>query len=95
MRSFRLVEAPAALPGALTGLRIAVVISVIGAVFAEQAGGDSGLGFVIQQALPQLMTARAYAAVVVLSSLALAAFAAVTIVQNRTMPWTRLRQSNR
>jgi len=93
LRRFRLVEAPAALPGALTGLRIAVVISVIGAVFAEQAGGDSGLGFVIQQALPQLLTARAYAAVAVLSALALTAFLLLTAVQTRLLPWTRLRQS--
>lgn len=69
------------------------MISVIGAVFAEQAGGDSGLGFVIQQALPQLLTARAYAAVVVLSALALAAFLLLTAVQTRLLPWTRLRQS--
>ncbi|MEI7890251.1 MAG: ABC transporter permease [Actinomycetes bacterium] len=93
LRRFRLVEAPAALPGAFTGLRIAVVISVIGAVFAEQAGGDSGLGFVIQQALPQLLTARAYAAVVVLSGLALTAFVLLAAVQSRLLPWTRLRQS--
>ena len=95
LRSFRLVEAPAALPGALTGMRIAVVISVIGAVFAEQAGGDSGLGFVIQQALPQLLTARAYAAVVVLSALALAAFLLLTITQKRLIPWSRLGESQR
>ncbi|MCX6388659.1 MAG: ABC transporter permease, partial [Solirubrobacterales bacterium] len=65
------------------------------AVFAEQAGGDSGLGFVIQQALPQLLTARAYAAVVVLSALALAAFLLLTIAQKRLMPWTRLGESQR
>lgn len=95
LRCFTLVEAPAALPGALSGLRIAVVISVIGAVFAEQSGGDSGLGFVIQQALPQLLTARAWAAVAVLAVLALLAFAAVGAVQRRLVPWARLRESAR
>lgn len=94
LRRFRLVEAPAALPGALAGMKIAVVISVIGAVFAEQSGGDSGLGFVIQQALPQLLTARAYAAVFVLAGLALACFAAIGALQSRLIPWARLRESH-
>jgi len=93
LRVFRLVEAPAALPGALSGLRVAVVIAVIGAVFAEQSGGDAGLGFVIQQALPQLLTARACAAVVVLAALALAAFGLIGLLQRRLVPWSRLRQS--
>ena len=95
MQAFRLVEAPAALPGALAGMKIAVVISVIGAVFAEQSGGDSGLGFVIQQALPQLLTARAWAAVVVLAALALALFGMIGLAQRLLVPWARLRQSDR
>ena len=95
LRRFTLVEAPAALPGALAGLKIAVVISVIGAVFAEQSGGDSGLGFVIQQALPQLLTARAYAAVVVLAALALALFGLIGFAQRQLVPWSRLRESQR
>lgn len=94
LRSFRLVEAPAAVPGTLAGMKIAVVIAVIGAVFAEQSGGDSGLGFVIQQALPQLLTARAYAAVAVLAVLALALFAMIGIAQRLLVPWSRMRQSN-
>ncbi len=95
LQAFWLVEAPTALPGALAGLKIAVVISVIGAVFAEQSGGDSGLGFVIQQALPQLLTARAWAAVVVLATLALALFGLIGLAQRLLVPWTRLRQSER
>ena len=95
LQAFRLVEAPAALPGALAGLKIAVVISVIGAVFAEQSGGDSGLGFVVQQALPQLLTARAWAAVVVLAALALALFGLIGCTQRLLVPWARLRQSER
>ena len=53
--------------------------AVIGAVLAEQAGSSEGLGHLILQAIPQLETARAYAAVVVLVALlAIALFAVLT-----------------
>ena len=44
---------------------------MIGAVLAEQAGSSDGLGHLLLQAIPQLETPRAYAAVVLLSALAL------------------------
>src|SRR5205823_12259370 len=71
-RTFRHVELPSALPSVFTGAKIAVVVAVIGAVFAEQSGSSSGLGYLFQQSIPQLLTARAYAAVVVLSLFAVA-----------------------
>ena len=43
-QTLRLLEAPAALPAAFTGLKVAAAVAVIGAVFAEWAGSDSGLG---------------------------------------------------
>ena len=47
LRTFRHVEMPSALPGVFTGAKIAVAVSVIGAVFAEYTGSNSGLGYVI------------------------------------------------
>jgi NitT/TauT family transport system permease protein/putative hydroxymethylpyrimidine transport system permease protein len=73
-QTFRFAELPAAAPAALSGAKIAVAVSVIAAVFAEYAGSSSGLGHMILQAIPQLQTARAYAAVVVLAAMAIALF---------------------
>jgi putative hydroxymethylpyrimidine transport system permease protein len=87
-RMFRHVELPAALPGLFTGAKIAVVVAVIGAVFAEQNGSDAGLGYVFQQAIPQLLTARAYAAVLILSLFAIALFAVLTLAERLVLPWT-------
>ena len=57
-QAFRFAELPAAAPAALSGAKIAVAVSVIGAVFAEYAGlGAPGLGHLILQAIPQLQTA--------------------------------------
>jgi ABC-type nitrate/sulfonate/bicarbonate transport system permease component len=85
--TFRHVELPAALPGVFTGAKIAVVVAVIGAVFAEWAGASSGLGYLFEQSIPQLLTARAYAAVVILSVFAIALFALLTLAERLVLPW--------
>jgi NitT/TauT family transport system permease protein/putative hydroxymethylpyrimidine transport system permease protein len=83
----RHVEAPSALPALLSGAKIAVAVAVIGAVLAEQAGSSSGLGHLILQAIPQLETARAYAAVAVLVALAVVLFAALGAAERHLAPW--------
>ena len=88
-QQLRLVEVPAALPGALSGAKIAVAVAVIGAVFAEYAGSSEGLGHVILQAIPQLETARAYAAVTLLAALAILLFALLALAERLLVPWAR------
>ena len=86
-RTFRYVELPSALPGVLTGTKIAVVVAVIGAVFAEWSGASSGLGYLFAQAEPQFLVARAYATVVVLCAFAIALFALLTLAERLAVPW--------
>jgi len=86
-RTFRHVELPSALPGVLTGAKIAVVVAVIGAYLAELAGASSGLGFLFQQSVAQILTARAYAAVVILSAFAIALFGLLTLAERVAVPW--------
>lgn len=76
-QTFRFAEAPAALPAALSGARIAVAIGGIAAVFAEYVGSEKGLGHLLLQSAPQLETARAWAAVVVLAALSVFCFTAL------------------
>lgn len=85
----RHVELPAALPGLFSGLKVGVTFAVIGAVFAEQAGSSSGLGHLMQQAIPQLLTARAYAAVLILSAFAITLFGLLTLAERLLVPWAR------
>ena len=87
VRTFRHIEVPAALPGLFTGMKIAVVFAPIAAVFAEQSGSNSGLGYVFEQAIPQLLTARAYAAVFILASFAISLFALLTLAERLLLPW--------
>jgi putative hydroxymethylpyrimidine transport system permease protein len=87
VRTFRHVELPAALPGVFTGAKIAVAVSVIGAVFAESTGSNSGLGYLIQVSIPQLLAARSVAAVVILSLFAIALFALLSLAERLALPW--------
>jgi putative hydroxymethylpyrimidine transport system permease protein len=84
----RRVEAPSALPYLFSGAKIAVAVAVIGAVFGEWAGSDSGLGHLMLQASGQLLTARVFAAVVVLSAFAIALFGLLSLLERRIGWWT-------
>jgi putative hydroxymethylpyrimidine transport system permease protein len=87
LRTFLHVELPAALPGMFAGTKIAVAVSVIGAVFAESTGSNSGLGYLIQTSIPQLLAARSVAAVVILSVFAIALFALLSLAERLALPW--------
>jgi putative hydroxymethylpyrimidine transport system permease protein len=84
---FRRVELPGALPAIFSGARIAATYAAVGAVFGEWAGSSNGLGFVILQAQPALETARIFAAVLILSTLALCLYALVTLAERLLVPW--------
>src|SRR5215218_1311752 len=90
-QAFRYAEAPAALPAALSGAKIAVAVAVIGAVFAEYAGSSEGLGHLVLTSIPQLETARAYAAVVLLAAFAVLLFALLALAERRLVPWAHRR----
>ena len=87
LKTFRRVEGPSALPYFFSGAKIAVAVAVIGAVFGEWAGSSSGLGHLIQQASAQLQTARTFAAVVVLSALAIVLFGLLAVIERRVAWW--------
>ena len=86
-RVLRLLEAPAALPQAFTGVKIAAAVAVIGAVFAEWAGSERGLGHAILTAGGQLETARAFAATLLLFLLAIAIYGAFSLLERRVVDW--------
>ena len=84
---FSRVEVPTALPYAFSGAKIAVAVAVIGAVFGEWAGADRGLGYLMLQDNAQLMTARLFASVFVLSMIAISLFALVAVLERRLLRW--------
>jgi putative hydroxymethylpyrimidine transport system permease protein len=85
----RRLELPAALPYLFSGAKVAVAVAVIGAVFGELVGSDAGLGHVIQVGMAQLLTARVFAAVLLLAAMAIALFGLVSLAERRAVPWAR------
>jgi putative hydroxymethylpyrimidine transport system permease protein len=86
---FRHLELPGSLPYLFSGAKVAVAVAVIGAVFGELVGSDAGLGHAIQIGTAQLETARVFAAVLILSVMAISLFALVAALERRTVPWAR------
>ena len=86
---FRLVELPSSLPSIFAGAKIAVAISVIGAVFGELVGAKAGLGYIMTRAIAQFQTPRLVAAIVLLSLMGTGLFAAVSLIERLALPWRR------
>jgi ABC-type nitrate/sulfonate/bicarbonate transport system permease component len=84
---FRRVELPSALPGLFTGVKLAAVFAVIGAVFAEWSGSSAGLGYLLTVTISNLETAETFATVFVLAALAIGLFATFEWVERLTLPW--------
>jgi NitT/TauT family transport system permease protein len=86
-QTFTLLEAPAALPIFLGGLRIGATLAVIGAVVGEFVGADRGLGFLVNVARNQYDTALVFVAVLTLVALALGLYGTVVLVERRLLAW--------
>lgn len=89
-RTFVKIRVPNALPQVFVGLKVAMTLSVIGAVISEfQAGTDRGLGFYIQTATGQMETASSFAAIVVLAVMSIVLFYALATLERVLIPWAR------
>ena len=87
------LRAPAALPFVFSGIRIAVATSVIGAVIGEWVGATQGLGFLMIHANAQLHIDLVFAAITVLSLMAVGLFLAVSGIEWLVLPWRRVASS--
>jgi ABC-type nitrate/sulfonate/bicarbonate transport system permease component len=86
----RHAQLPSALPSIFSGARIAMTACVIGAVFAELTGSSQGLGYLLNRAGGQFLTARVFAIIVVLSLMGIALFALIALLERLLLPWRRV-----
>jgi len=85
---FRRVRMPSALPFIFTGLKVATVLSMIGAIVGEYFGGSiQALGVQIENSVTQFDLPLAWAAIVVASSMGIAFYALIGVVERFTMGW--------
>lgn len=83
------VRVPAALPRLFTGIRMAAVFVVSGAVVGELVASDRGLGALTRLSAGQFETAVTFAGVALLAVIGLALFGAVALAERMALPWTR------
>ncbi len=75
------VQLPNAVPYIFAGLKVAVPLSIIGAVVAEFMQSDSGLGYLVLVAVGNVNTPMVFVAVVVMALLSLSLFAVVSLAE--------------
>jgi NitT/TauT family transport system permease protein len=84
---FRLLELPAALPVLFGGLKLSVILAVVGAVVGEFSGADVGLGFLINLGRGVLDTPLMFVAVLALVVIAQALYLAVAVLEWYCLRW--------
>ena len=88
-QSLRLLLLPSALPYLFTGFKLAAPSAVLGAVTAEWAGADRGVGAMMLYALFSYDIAKVWLSVVLTCALAAGAYGIWVLAEARVVFWTR------
>ncbi len=89
MQTLLRLKLPTGLPYIFTGLKIAAVGVMAGAIMGEFLGGGKGFGALIRQSASQMNTPRVFALIIYLSLLGLALYFTVVWVQRRLVFWNK------
>jgi len=83
-----LFRLPHAVPFVFSGLRVAISLSVIGAVVAEFVTANAGLGYLITQSTAFFNVPLAFGAVILLAIIGVCLFFTVVTVERLLFPWS-------
>ncbi|MES2846686.1 MAG: ABC transporter permease [Pseudomonadota bacterium] len=89
MQTLLRLKLPTGLPHIFTGLKIAAVGVMAGAITGEFLGGGKGFGALIRQSASQMDTPRVFALILYLSLLGLLLYFTVVWVQRRLVFWNK------
>src|SRR5690242_16443384 len=81
------VRGPTALPQMFAGFKIAICLSVVGAIVGEFVGSDKGLGYLLLTATGTLDGPLVWSALIVLIAMGVALFAIVSKIERVVIPW--------
>lgn len=79
------LKLPTALPAILAGLRVAVVLALVGVVVAEFMGASKGLGAVVIAAQGMMDTTLMFAALVIIAAIGLLLYQACLLLERRLL----------
>ena len=94
-QEFMKVQVPISMPYLFSGLRVAIAVSVIGAVIGEWVGSSEGLGYLMIRSKPQFQTERVFAAIAILSAMGVWLFSLVGAMERIAIPWWHKERENR
>lgn len=89
LQTFGYVRMPAAMPFIFSGLKVAIVLAVTGAIVAEFVGSNAGLGYLLLRASANLDTPLIFSVLVILSVLGLFFSYVVEFAERLVTPWQR------
>jgi NitT/TauT family transport system permease protein len=81
------ITLPHSLPYLFAGMRVAITLSVVGAIVAEFVASREGLGYFMLIAFGRLDTTLVMAALLVLSAMAMVLYAFVGFAEGLVIPW--------
>lgn len=82
------IKLPYAVPMIFSGLKVAVTLSVVGAVVGEFVNADAGLGYFIITSTAFFQTPLAFSALIILSLMGIVLFQLVAWTERRFFPWS-------
>lgn len=92
MQTLTRLKLPTGLPYIFTGLKIASVGVMAGAITGEFLGGGKGFGALIRQSASQMNTPRVFALILYLSLLGLTLYFTIAWIQRRLIFWSNSQQ---
>jgi NitT/TauT family transport system permease protein len=81
------VRGPTALPQMFAGFKIAICLSVVGAIVGEFVGSDKGLGYLLLTATGTLDGTLVWSALFILIAIGIVLFAIVSKFERLAIPW--------
>jgi NitT/TauT family transport system permease protein len=88
-QTFIKLRVPTALPYLFAGLRVAIVLSVVGAVVGEYVGANRGLGALIIASQGTMDTPLMFAVLVLLTAIGIGLYLVVVLTERLTLRWQR------
>ena len=87
-REYTQIRLPTSIPFLFAGLKVAITLSIIGAVVAEFVAAERGLGYLILFATSSFKVPLAFAALALLVASSLLLYALLVWIHRRYFPWS-------
>lgn len=93
-KRFVMIRVPYALPYIMTGVKLASIMAVTGAIVGEFIASEKGLAALIMQAQSYLETGAMVGALLWISVMAMILFGLINLAERLLMPWAKIKETD-